>query len=314
MPIHLLPTRREFLSGLALGGAATVLGCGRADQPVAVPEPKPRALPSGYIALLSDTHVNGDPVVQEHGSPKYNMTRNLRVAILDILKQTEPPRAVVVLGDLAHKDGQPDDYRQFLTLIRPLREFGVPFHLAMGNHDDRAQFLEVLKPEDHELGMVEDRYIGVVNVAGIRLVILDSLDKPKQVTGNLREPQRAWLAKTLDAEPRAATVALVHHNPKTTAENAWQCLWDTDELLAILRPRNQVKALMFGHSHRWDLRRDGDLHFINLPAVGYPFAPEQPLAWCRFEPQVDGVTIELHRIDGEPAKDLEPVELKWRAT
>ncbi|APW62539.1 metallophosphoesterase family protein [Paludisphaera borealis] len=314
MPIHLLPTRRDFLSGLALGGVSTVLGCGNAEQPVAVGEPTPSALPSGYIALLSDTHINADPVVAENGGPKNNMTKNLRVAILDILKQPEMPRAVVVLGDLAHKDGQPGDYQQFLSLIRPLREFGVPFHLAMGNHDDRAQFLQVLKPEDPGLGLVDDRYIGVVNVAGIRLVILDSLDKPKQVTGNLREPQRAWLAKTLDAEPQSSTVVLVHHNPKNASENAWQCLWDTEELLAILRPRKQVKALVFGHSHRWDLRRDGDLHFVNLPAVGYPFAADQPLGWCRFEPTVDGATIELHRVDGGLDKDLEPVDLKWRAT
>jgi 3',5'-cyclic AMP phosphodiesterase CpdA len=210
--------------------------------------------------------------------------------------------------------GNAEDYAQFLKLIRPLRELGAPVHLAMGNHDDRAKFLEVVKPEDPDLKVVDDRYVGVVEAGGVRLVILDSLDKPKQVTGHLREPQRAWLAKALDAAPHAPTMVLVHHNPKSGHDKDWQGLWDTDELLAILRPRTQVKALMYGHSHRWDLQRDGDLQFINLPAVGYPFDAKQPLGWCKFEHRDGGATIALHRVDGGPADEHPPVSLTWRST
>jgi 3',5'-cyclic-AMP phosphodiesterase len=292
-----------------------VLGCGGDEPSVEEARDLPAdPIPSGYIAFLSDTHINADPLTEVGGRTKNNMTKNLRDAVLEILGQPETPRAVVVLGDLAHVDGQPGDYENFLSLIRPLREFGVPIHLAMGNHDDRANFLRVVNPDDEHQGFVENRFIGVVNVAGIRLVILDSLDKTNQVTGNLREPQRTWLAKTLDDEPRVSTVVMVHHNPRSASEKPEQCLWDTEELLEILRPRSQVKALIFGHSHRWNLHRDAGLHFINLPAVGYPFAADQPLGWCRFEPRNDGATIELRRLDGDRAKTLEPVDLKWRAT
>jgi 3',5'-cyclic AMP phosphodiesterase CpdA len=219
---------------------------------------------------------------------------------------------VVVLGDLAHRAGTAEDYTQFLKLVRPLRELGVPVHLAMGNHDDRARFLEVVKPEDPDLKVVDDRYVGVVEAAGIRLAILDSLDKPNQVTGHLREPQRAWLAKTLDDAPQAPTMVLVHHNPKSGQEKDWQALWDTNELLEILRPRTQVKALTFGHTHRWELTRDDGLHFVNLPAVGYPFDAKQPLGWCKLELREGGATIALHRIDGGPADEHKPVSLEWR--
>ncbi len=131
--------------------------------------------------------------------------------------------------------------------------------------------------------------------------------------GIRRAAEMEEVAKTLDAEPNAATMVLVHHNPRNSKEKDWQCLWDTEELLAILRPRKQVKALMFGHSHRWELGRDGDLHFVNLPAVGYPFDAKQPLGWCRFEPRRDGATLALHRVD-EPGAVLEPIDLKWRAS
>jgi len=316
MPIHLLPTRREFLSGLALGGVSTVLGCGGSEPPPEARETEPPSAPPkppGFIALLSDTHINGDPLTKERNSPRFNMTKNLGDAVGDVIDQSGLPDAVVVLGDLAHKVGAAEDYAQFLKLIQPLRELGVPVHLAMGNHDDRARFLEVVKPEDPALKVVDERYVGVVDAGGIRLAILDSLDKPNQVTGHLREPQRAWLARTLDAAPELPTMVLVHHNPRSENEKATQCLWDTDELLAILRPRTQVKALMYGHSHRWELRRDGGLHFINLPAVGYVFDEKQPLGWCKLECQGGGATIAFHRIDGGPAEQDKPVSLKWRS-
>lgn len=311
MPIHLLPSRRDFLSGLALGGVSTVLGCGGGERPGVLDEEPAAPGPPGYIALLSDTHINADPIAQA-GRGKHNMTNNLQAAVAAVLEQPGLPRAVVVLGDLAHVDGQAGDYRQFLDLIRPLREFGVPIHLALGNHDDRTVFLDVVKPDDEALGVIEERYIGVVEAAGMRLVILDSLDKPKEVTGNLREPQRAWLAKTLDEQPRTHTIVLVHHNPAPTKEEAGNCLWDTQELLAILRPRRQVKALVFGHTHTWKMGKDGDLHFVNLPAVAYPFAEDQPLGWCRLEPRQDGATIAMHRIGDEAAVGPTPVDLAWR--
>ncbi len=309
MPIHLPPTsRRQFLSGLALGGSLALVrgrvdaAClGRLDDGA-----------EGYVALLADTHINADPGVQVQGS--LNLTANLRAAVADILSQPEAPRAAVVLGDLAQVNGQPGDYRQFLSLIRPLRDHGIPVHLALGNHDDRANFLEALKPEAPEPSPVADRCVSVVNVAGVRLVILDSQDKVNVVTGYLREAQREWLAKTLDADADSPTMVMVHHNPAPTPEQAKNCLLDTDELLNILRPRKHVKALVFGHTHSWVLRQDEGLHHVNLPAVAYAFGQNQPLGWCRFTPRRDGAAIQLHCTGGDRAKDKECIDLTWRTT
>ena len=256
MPIHLMPTRRDFLSGLALGGASTVLGGGLCGRLVAAGA-EADVSPSGYIALLADTHIDADPLAEKAGATKYNMAKNLQAAVADVLRQPEPPKAVFVVGDLAHSVGMTGDYERFLSLIHPLREFGVPVHLALGNHDDRAEFLGVLKPESNGRSAVESRYVGVADAAGLRLVVLDSLDAPKQVGGRLRNPQRAWLAKTLDAQPRTPTIVLVHHNPAVKKEDAEHSLADAEELLAILRPRAGQGLGLRPHAHLVDPGRRG---------------------------------------------------------
>lgn len=306
MPIHLPPTsRRQFLSGLALGGASILAG-GRAG---AAALGRLAEGSGGYLALLSDTHVaaDGAKIAREQ-----NMAENLRAAVGDILAQPEAPRAALVLGDLAFNSGEPGDYTQFLSLIRPLRDNGIPVHLTMGNHDDRKNFIDAIEAEEPVQSPLADRCVGVVDAAGLRFVILDSLDGPGLIGGQLREAQRDWLTETLDAGPDVPTMVLVHHNPALTPEQLKNCLGDTDELFNILRPRKQVKGLIFGHTHAWNLAQDDGLHHINLPATSYVFAQDQPLAWCRFEPRGDGATIEPRCVAGDREVDKKRFDLAWR--
>ena len=250
MPIHLPPTsRRSFLHGLAVGGAS-----------LALPRLRASALdgPAPYVALLADTHIDADPAKVVHAD-KVNMSDHLRAVVDDILAQPTPPAAVAVVGDLALKNGKPGDYAQFLKLVAPLRDRGLPVHLTLGNHDDRGPLREALKAEADDA--VEGRFVTAVDAAGVRLVLLDSA-----------------------------------------------------ALLEILRPRKQVKALVFGHTHTWRREERDGLHLVNLPAVGYHFEKPQPLGWCRLEPARDdtGATLALRCVAGDRSKDGERVELSWR--
>ncbi|AMV37503.1 metallophosphoesterase family protein [Planctomyces sp. SH-PL62] len=304
MPIHLPPTtRRGFLNVLAAGGAA--LAWPGARSAVAAGREEDAA---DYVALLADTHIKSDPdmVVRE----KFHLSGNLRAAVADILAQPRPPAAALVLGDLALKNGRAEDYRQFLTLVEPLRERGIPVHLTLGNHDDRRNFLESFAALGAAVGPVEDRCVGVVEAAGVRLAMLDTLDQVDQVPGLLGDSQRAWLTKTLDEAPDAPTLVLFHHH----LDDVPGALTDAKPLLEILRPRKQVKALVFGHTHTWRRAEDDGLHLVNLPAVAYHFNDPQPLGWCRLEPHRDGqgATLELRCVDGDRSKHGERIELAWR--
>jgi Icc protein len=300
MPIHLLPTpegrdaaapsRRDFLAGLALGGASLALG-----------RPAPAASrrdETGWYALVADTHIAADPAARTRGQ---TMADNLRAVVADILvlAREDAPRGVFIDGDLALKQGQPGDYRTFLTLIEPLRRAGLPIHLALGNHDDRDSFREILGALAPPETAVVARHVSIVQGPGARFVVLDSLDRPDVTPGVLGEAQRAWLARQLDDRPDATTILLVHHNLDAASRSA---LTDTEALLEVIRPRRQVKAVVFGHTHVWDARDDAGLHLINLPAVGYPFAANQPIGWCQFRPSPEGGELTLRTIGGDRAR------------
>ncbi|MBN9053691.1 MAG: metallophosphoesterase, partial [Rhizobiales bacterium] len=89
------------------------------------------------------------------------------------------------------------DYERFLSLIRPLREFGVPVHLAMGNHDDRATFRHHLLPGEHGHPAAPVDRVDELN--GLRIVTLDTT-VPGFHHGEVTAAQREWLADVLSAK------------------------------------------------------------------------------------------------------------------
>lgn len=295
MPIHLLPNRREFL-GLALAGSLAT--CSRLSRAALEP--------GDWYAWLSDVHIAADPTTKNRDNV---MADNLKAAVVDVLGQPSRPRGVFIDGDLAFNAGQAGDYETLLTLLKPIREAKVPIHLALGNHDNRERFREILKAEPPAERSIVDRHVSVVNGSGFRILMLDSLIRTNHTPGLLGDEQRGWLTRALDAEPNRATLLFLHHNP-AKSEGA---LNDYEELLAIAQPRKQVKAIVFGHTHRWAHEDRDGLHLLNLPAVAYTFAKDQPLGWVRVEPKAEGLGLELRCVGGDRAKDRQRTELTWRS-
>lgn len=298
MPIDLAPgpalsRRRMLAAGLAIGGATALL-------------PRRRNAgsdghASGWYALLSDPHIAAEPAQRLRGEC---MADNLRAVAADILRADDPPRGVIVGGDLAFKTGERGDYRTALGLLDPLRRERLPIRLALGNHDDRANLRAALGQ-----GQV-DKVTSVVEGAGIRFVILDSQDGVNVTAGRLGAAQLDWLARDLDSHPAIPSVVVVHHHLDARMKSA---LSDTEPLLAALRPRRQVKAIVFGHTHLWGRCEVDGLHLINLPAVGYAFGSRPPLGWVVLRPEPDGAEIELRCIGGNRREDGLRTWLTWRA-
>lgn len=292
------PSRRDFLAGLAAGGAALALG-GSARSAAA-------ETPGDWYALVSDIHIAADPSTRLRGQV---MADNLRAVVSEILAAEAPPRGVLFDGDLAVQQGRADDYRTVVALLEPLRKARLPIHLGLGNHDDRANFRAVLQGVVPLESQVVDKQAAAVDSADLRFMVLDSLEKVGATPGRLGAEQLDWLGKALDAQPDTPTLLFVHHN---TWPLATPGLTDTEDLLKVVRPRRQVKGIVFGHTHVWSVREDKGLHLINLPAVAYPFAPTQPLGWCRFRPEPGGGRLELRCVGGNREAHGQQVKLRWR--
>jgi 3',5'-cyclic AMP phosphodiesterase CpdA len=233
-----------------------------------------------------------------------NPWEHLRVAAAQVAAAR--PDGVVICGDVARLDGREEDYRELQTLLEPVAAV-APVYVALGNHDDRASFLKVLKDRPGLPAPVEGRLVTVIEHGALRLVVLDSLLYVDRVAGLLGRAQRAWLSGFLPRVADRPVVLFVHH-PPTDADGD---LLDGDRLLALVEANRQVKAIFHGHAHVWALGRRGRLPVVSLPALGYNFDDAQPVGWVDARFRADGVSLTLRTIAGNRADDGKETFLAW---
>jgi Icc protein len=300
MPIQLPPlSRRQFLKRVLVSAAAAGL------SPYAFADTR-RVDPNSW-ALLSDTHIAADTAAT---SRTVNMTDNLKTAARDVLSLLDSPAGVLVAGDCAFTTGQTGDYGVFRDLLGPLREQGLPIHIALGNHDNRERFWEVLAQERTAKHPVSDRQTALLRTKLANWYILDSLEETNATPGLLGKTQLDWLAQALDENQNKPALVVVHHNPGLTGNLG---LKDTLPLFDVIRPRKQVKAYIYGHTHAWKVENDDSgLHLVNLPPVSYVFKDGDPTGWVHAMLEPDGMSLALRCIDPKHRLHGQSVALKWR--
>jgi len=301
VPIHLPPiTRRQFLARTltAVAGLALAPHCLAANKD----------LDADFWALLSDTHIAADRARVAHGC---NMTAHLETVTRDLIAQPDLPAAVFVTGDCAYDDGETDDYGTFSSLMNPLREAGMPVHLTLGNHDNRERFWDALTAERTAKRPLADRQAMFLPSPRANWFMLDSLERTRYTPGMVGAEQLDWLAKTLDANDTKPALIMVHHDPGLLGKVGG--LRDTEALFKLIRPRKQVKAVIYGHTHDWHLRQDKTgIHLINLPPTSYVFEPTKPSGWVRATVKDDRMQIELRCVNPKHAQNGETRTLYWR--
>lgn len=301
MPIHLPPlSRRRFLAGSLAAGASLVLARPGWAAPADVDRHS--------WALLSDPHVAAD---RSKVARTINMAAQLETVVRDVLAQPRRPVAALFNGDLAFNTGEAGDYAAFVDLVAPLRTAGLPLHLALGNHDHRERFWAALREDRAAVRPVAERQVALVRAERANWFVLDSLDRTNVSPGLLGEAQLAWLARTLDENADKPALVVTHHNP--SLDPAKVTLIDEAGLFAVLRPRRQVKAHFFGHSHRWNVATDtSGLHLVNLPTTAYPFDPNAPTGWVSAQLEPRGIRLQLRCVDPARAEHGQEIPLTWR--
>lgn len=302
MPVSLPPlSRRGFIA------RSVAASLGLAFGPYLLSAQEPEADPHRF-ALLSDTHIAANPAARERGVVMYD---HLQQVCDELIKSSPSPLTVLINGDCALRTGQKKDYATFLKLIRPLREHGMSVHLTMGNHDERQNLWAALPGAEEHAGGLPERQSVLLRTPRADWIMLDSLDRTNRSPGLLGEAQLAWLKAALDERRDRPVIVLVHHQPDRRKLPSG--LIDTGPLMDLLVPRKQVKALLYGHTHEWDVTQRDGLHCVNLPAVAYVFTPGQPSGWvdCRLDD--DRMALELRCLDTTHSKHGDRHELIWRS-
>ena len=304
MPFHLPSiSRREFIVRTLAGGAgALAIRNGLAAGPETDPD---------LWALYSDSHIAASTAKVWRDEPMYDNARRVNREMLGMRRH---PCGMIHFGDCAFKEGLAEEYGTFRSTISPIQQSGIPIHLMVGNHDARETFWNSLKAETSGPRPVASRHVAIVEHARANWFLLDSLDQTDKSPGLVGSEQRAWLAKELDARKDKPALVCVHHPPLVGSKaDSDSGIKDTQALLDVIVPRRQVKALVFGHTHRWKLAMLGDLHLVSLPAIGYPSKDGAPTGWVACWLHDDGMRVVLSSRDTSHKDHFRPIELAWRS-
>ncbi len=289
--------RRTFIkTGLTAVGALTavVTGCSPALR-------KSETRPARW-ALLADTHIPEDVNNNYRGFYPY---QNLQKVVPDIVSAS--PDGVAIAGDLARLTGQLGDYDNLKELLNPIAE-RRPVFMALGNHDNRENFVKVFDETPGEKQPVKGKHIVVAKNPAARLIILDSLFYVNEVPGLLGKAQRQWLENYLKECDETPTILCFHH---TLSDND-DALLDVPRLFSTIKPHRKVKAIVYGHSHEYKFSQFEGIHLINLPAMGYNFSDSEPVGWVQANLTAKGGDFTLHAIAGDKSRDGSVTRLTWR--
>jgi len=253
------------------------------------------------LALISDTHIPAD---DNESYREFFPTRNFRKVVKQVA--AAKPEASIINGDLARLTGEKTDYVKLFDTMSPLVN-QHPVLMTLGNHDHRENFFEAFKPSG---GVQEltDKHTMVYQLSLVKLILLDSLMYVNKTPGFLGQKQREWLRDHLSENSGKPTFIFVHH----TLDEKDSSLLDFDRLFKIILPHKNVKAIFYGHAHRYSYQKLEDLHVIGLPAVGYNFNDDQPVGWLDARFFEDRGEFTLNAIDGNLEENGKTVDLVWR--
>lgn len=297
MPLHLIPFSGEFAARLSRRSLLALLlaGCARPYTRLVLPQS-----PRQSWALLSDVHIAGDLGQTRNGAC---MAENLRNVLAEV--SAGDADHLLINGDIALDAGEPADYASFSELLVPVRQAGIPVHLAVGNHDHRERLAMAL---EQPLDAALQRAVASIFVGGLHWLMLDSLEHVADVPGSLGEPQLCWLRDSLAQHRRIPSVICLHHNPEPSI---WG-LRDFERFLEVVLPQRCVKAIIFGHTHRFRTYQREGVHFINQPAVGYRFNPVASLGWLNARFLSGGLALEFRGVTPAEADHGRTDLLHWR--
>lgn len=195
------------------------------------------------VLQISDTHLRAEPNTPVDKNPDAAL-----LASIDAVREIKAD-LVLLTGDLAD-DGSLAALRRVRDLVGAM---SAPVLAVAGNHDDVGNVRTVFGTAD----MVE---IGSWRVVAVESVISGHEHGAVDVDE---------LTRRLDRVDDRPTVIAVHHPPRSPSTHPWFRLIGAEHMLAALRVRPHVRAVVSGHLHQAFDRREGGLELCGSPSSYY---------------------------------------------
>lgn len=209
------------------------------------------------IIQITDTHLMEHP---DHEFIQINPEQNFHAVMNDVLQRYPKIDAILHTGDLAQV-AVPATYQRYMEYMERLN---IPFFNIPGNHDDLRHFpIQTALPEPT-----------VLEFKHWTIILLNSAVEG-QTDGKIQAEQLQRLPSLLNQYHNKSVLLACHHHP-FEMQSHWidqHKLKNATELLEILKPFENVKALICGHVHQDSNTLWNQIQFISTPATCVQFKP-----------------------------------------
>lgn len=193
----------------------------------------------------------------------FDPLERLAACLSDVAAHHSDAAFCAISGDLAER-GEVAAYQALKDL---LSRFPLPTSLALGNHDDRENFLQVFSgtPRDAR-GFVQS----AAEHDGHIILALDTLKGPPSSAGLYGEDRRAWLKMELARAGEKPVIIFMHHPPFDIGHELMDLikLEDGEGFHRLLSGRN-IKHIFFGHAHRPTSGQWRGIPFSAVPSLAH---------------------------------------------
>lgn len=244
--------------------ALLVLGSG-CSQPLPVRRP----FGSGQVRTPVTIAVIGD---QQRTSP-FEVWREANTVHESLVRQVmhSSPSALILLGDQVFRGDDPDEWRFFDHIMRPVARSGIPVYPLLGNHEYFGRDAVMFANMRARFPAMPARYYSVV-LDSIAFVMLDTNFDEESRDSTVK--QFRWFKTRLRQYTRDRAVRCIvvcgHHPPYTNST-----VVPGDKILQRyfvpdFQRSPKARLWLSGHCHAYEHFRNGNVHFVVSGGGGGP--------------------------------------------
>lgn len=265
-----------------------ILGSTVQGSPRYVSRIPPLAPPFTFV-LYGDT--------REGQEPWRIYDRDNRRRVIERILELEPA-FIVNSGDLVGSGGERVSWSRFDAIYRPVREKGVPYFPALGNHEYHDFSGRALDFYFSRFPDLQRRKWYAFRAGPVQLVVLDS--NHKDLADAERSEQAAFFKATLDAaeaDPDVKAVILLYHAPAFTNSTVHgPSHWTRVNFVDAAESAKKPQVHVVGHVHSYErFLISGGRQYIVSGGGGAPLmSVETDPARVRIPPAFDGPARRWH--------------------